>query len=127
MNRHIFRRLLSQPVANNGSELRDHQANERTFMSWNLAASKTSSEANSDGTLSNRQTENTPIVPEYANDHVASHVCQVISIWSFGYSLAQYTSTRRNLLLRRYVPSIWGPVFVTLGSLGMYGITLKLG
>lgn len=158
MNRHLFRRLLSQPVANKGSELRDHQANERTFLSWNrfglafaamslalarldiidnifnrkhreetAAASKASLETKSEGTLSNRQTENTPILLEYANDHVASRVCQVISIWSFGYSLARYTSTRRNLLLGRYVPSIWGPIFVTLGSLGVFGMTLKLG
>ncbi|KAL4963660.1 YidH family protein [Aspergillus stella-maris] len=30
----LFRRLLPKPVANNGSQLRDHQANERTFLSW---------------------------------------------------------------------------------------------
>ncbi|KOS39617.1 hypothetical protein ACN38_g9539 [Penicillium nordicum] len=95
MNRHLFRRLLSQPVANKGSELRDHQANERTFLSWNrfglafaamslalarldiidnifnrkhreetAAASKASLETKSEGTLSNRQTENTPILLE---------------------------------------------------------------
>ncbi|KAJ0426856.1 hypothetical protein BJY00DRAFT_2543 [Aspergillus carlsbadensis] len=30
----LFRRLLPKPVANTGSQLRDHQANERTFLSW---------------------------------------------------------------------------------------------
>jgi uncharacterized membrane protein YidH (DUF202 family) len=30
----VFRRLLPKPVANTGSQLRDHQANERTFLSW---------------------------------------------------------------------------------------------
>ncbi|CAG8291368.1 unnamed protein product [Penicillium salamii] len=158
MNRHIFRRLLPQPVANKGSELRDHQANERTFLSWNrfglafaamslalarldiidnifnrkhrdetAAASKASLDPNTEGTVSNRQSGNSPILLQYANDHVASRVCQAISIWSFGYSLARYTSTRRNLLAGRYIPSIWGPVFVTIGSLGVFGMTLKLG
>ncbi|KAJ5973151.1 uncharacterized protein N7479_003069 [Penicillium vulpinum] len=158
MNRQLFRRLWPQPVANNRSELRDHQANERTFLSWNrfglafaamslaltrldiidnifnrkhrdetAVASIASLETNSEGKLPSRQTQNKSILLEYANDHVASRVCQAISIWSFGYSLARYTSTRRNLLLGRYVPSIWGPVIVTLGSLGVFGMTLKLG
>lgn len=30
-----LRRLLPKPVSNIGSQLRDHQANERTFLSWN--------------------------------------------------------------------------------------------
>lgn len=30
----LFRRILPRPVANTGSQLRDHQANERTFLSW---------------------------------------------------------------------------------------------
>ncbi|KAL2813023.1 hypothetical protein BJX63DRAFT_432308 [Aspergillus granulosus] len=30
----LFRRLLPKPIANTGSQLRDHQANERTFLSW---------------------------------------------------------------------------------------------
>lgn len=34
MKINLFRRLLPKPVSNNGSQLRDHQANERTFLSW---------------------------------------------------------------------------------------------
>ncbi|KAJ9228163.1 hypothetical protein DTO166G5_8798 [Paecilomyces variotii] len=30
----FIRRLLPKPIANSGSELRDHLANERTFLSW---------------------------------------------------------------------------------------------
>ncbi|KAE8422911.1 hypothetical protein BDV36DRAFT_244301 [Aspergillus pseudocaelatus] len=30
----IWRRIIPQRVANTGSQLRDHQANERTFLSW---------------------------------------------------------------------------------------------
>lgn len=30
----LFRRLIPKPVPNSGSELRDHLANERTFLSW---------------------------------------------------------------------------------------------
>lgn len=30
----LWRRILPQRVANTGSQLRDHQANERTFLSW---------------------------------------------------------------------------------------------
>jgi uncharacterized membrane protein YidH (DUF202 family) len=29
-----FRHILPRPIANTGSQLRDHQANERTFLSW---------------------------------------------------------------------------------------------
>ncbi|KAF7131233.1 hypothetical protein CNMCM5793_004283 [Aspergillus hiratsukae] len=30
----LWRRILPQRVANTGAQLRDHQANERTFLSW---------------------------------------------------------------------------------------------
>jgi hypothetical protein len=30
----LFRRLVPKPIANTGSQLRDHQANERTYLSW---------------------------------------------------------------------------------------------
>jgi hypothetical protein len=30
----LLRRILPKPAANTGSQLRDHQANERTFLSW---------------------------------------------------------------------------------------------
>ncbi|KAJ5371895.1 hypothetical protein N7517_003901 [Penicillium concentricum] len=161
MNLPLFRRLLPKPVINNGSQLRDHQANERTFLSWSrmglafaamslaLArldiidnifnrgsrdgtisstrpASRTAIESKGPDQAHSRVTKETPVLLRYVNDRTASRVCQAISIWSFGYSLARYISVRRNLLQGRYVPSIWGPVLITCGSLTVFGMTLKL-
>jgi hypothetical protein len=161
MNRHLFRRLLPKPVANDGSQLRDHQANERTFLSWNrmglafaamslalarldiidnifnrksreeiINAPKSSARTVSPGKLSSEKDipvagNGSPILGN-TSDRVASRVCQAISIWSFGYSFARYMSTRSNLLQGRFVPAIWGPLLITCGSLGVFGITLKL-
>lgn len=157
----LFRRLLPKPVSNNGSQLRDHQANERTFLSWNrmglafaamslalarldiidnafnrkcreeaTAAPTTSVQAVSRGkdidTAPISVAEQTTRLLGGTDDLVASRICQAISIWSFGYSVARYVSVRRNLLLGRYVPSIWGPLLITCGSLGIFGITLRL-
>lgn len=155
----LLRRLWPKPIANNGSQLRDHQANERTFLSWNRmglafaamslalgrldiidnvfnrkcndeinAAPKPSSQTASVAKSLNSTILRTEL-PEILwnrNDLMASRICQVISIWSFGYSLARYVSVRRHLLLGHYVPAIWGPLLVTSGSLGVFGITLKL-
>ncbi|KAJ6095456.1 hypothetical protein N7486_006202 [Penicillium sp. IBT 16267x] len=157
----LFLRLWPKPVANNGSQLRDHQANERTFLSWNrmglafaamslaltrldiidnvfnrrchdetIATPKPLLQTASVGNGLNNESlpiEEVPVLLWNANDLVASRICQVISVWSFGYSLARYVSVRRHLLLGRYVPAIWGPLLVTFGSLGVFGITLKLG
>ncbi|KAJ5153872.1 uncharacterized protein N7500_009311 [Penicillium coprophilum] len=157
----LFRRLLPKPVVNNGSQLRDHQANERTFLSWSrmglafaamsLALARldiidnifnrgsrggaiaptqpmslTAIESKSPDHAHLQETKESPVLLKYVNDRVASRVCQGISIWSFGYSLARYISVRRNLLQGRYVPSIWGPVLITCGSLTVFGMTLKL-
>lgn len=155
----LFRRLLPRPVANNGSQLRDHQANERTFLSWNrmglafaamslaltrldlidnvfnrkyrgeaTTAPVTSMEVvskNHKNTAQFSVAEHTSCLLGYRNDVVASRICQAISMWSFGYSIARYVSVRRSLLLGRYVPAIWGPLLITCGSLGVFGITLK--
>ncbi|KAJ5770581.1 uncharacterized protein N7511_002632 [Penicillium nucicola] len=162
MNRSIFRRLMPKSVANDGSQLRDHQANERTFLSWNrmglafaamslalarldiidnifnrksreenITAPKPSVQAVSPGKLSNGADvpvteQGSSILIGNTSDRVASRICQAISIWSFGYSFARYVTTRRNLLQGRFVPAIWGPLFITCGSLGVFGITLKL-
>lgn len=155
MSRHFFRRLLPKAVANDGSQLRDHQANERTFLSWNrmglafaamsLALArldiidnifnrKSREEAfnASKPSVQNASSEKShpgvdrPVLIGNSSDRVASRVCQAISIWSFGYSFARYMSTRQNLLQGRYVPAIWGPLFITCGSLGVFGMTLKL-
>ncbi|KAJ5295350.1 hypothetical protein PENANT_c001G11839 [Penicillium antarcticum] len=162
MNRHIFRRLMPKSVANDGSQLRDHQANERTFLSWNrmglafaamslalarldiidnifnrnsreeaINVPKSLTQAVSPAKPSNEAhctaTEKGPLVLiGNTSDRVASRVCQAISMWSFGYSFVRYVTTRQNLLKGRFVPAIWGPLFITCGSLGVFGITLKL-
>jgi hypothetical protein len=161
MSLSIFRRLLPKPVANNGSQLRDHQANERTFLAWNrlglafaamslalarldiidnifnrehrdkaTAPPKSSSQIGTETKPSNRAhipvTEKTLLLLGNANDRMASRVCQAISIWSFGYSLGRYIFVRKALLKGRCVPAIWGPVLITCGSFGVFGITPKL-
>lgn len=155
MSRHFFRRLLPKPVANDGSQLRDHQANERTFLSWNrmglafAAMSLALARLDIIDNIFNRKSreeavkppvqsasssekprpgtdQGSPLLIGNSSDRTASRVCQAISIWSFGYSFARYMSTRQNLLQGRYVPAIWGPLFITCGSLGVFGMTLKL-
>jgi hypothetical protein len=155
----LFRRLVPKPVANNGSQLRDHQANERTFLSWNrmgLAFAAMSLALTRldliDNVFNPKYREEAPTAPTTSmqavsgnhtnsaqfsmagetscllgdrNDLVASRICQAISMWSFGYSVVRYVSVRRNLLLGRYVPAIWGPLLITCGSIAVFGITLK--
>ncbi|CAG7946648.1 unnamed protein product [Penicillium olsonii] len=156
----LFRRLLPKPISNNGSQLRDHQANERTFLSWNrmglafaamsLALTRldiidnvfnrkcreeatvsptTFVQAVSRGkdinTAQFSVAEQTTRLLGGTDDLVASRICQAISMWSFGYSVTRYVTVRRNLLLGRYVPAIWGPLLITCGSLAFFGITLK--
>lgn len=159
MNFLLFRRLLPKPVPNTGSQLRDHQANERTFLSWtrmglafaamslalarldiidNVFNCKRREAAGAFkpslqdilvgkrlSTAQNSVAEETSIELGSVNNLVASHICQAISIWSFGYSFTRYISVRRNLLQGRYVPAIWGPLLITCGSLCVFGITLK--
>lgn len=149
---------MPKAVANNGSQLRDHQANERTYLSWTrmglafaamalalgrldiienmlnphsdmgvlagsaqgtrqLPESKSSSPAQS----SFPQTSGATSAPRKAHDLVASRLCQVISVWSLGYGIFRYLSVRRNLLQARFVPAIWGPVFMTCGTLVVFG------
>lgn len=158
--------LIPKPVPNTGSQLRDHQANERTFLSWTrmglafaamaLALSrlgmidhvfnKTYSNGNgvpSNGAMNsgpgpgqkdvndnndnkdNRKTEGTQIVNTTTDDHLASQICQAISVWSFGYGFFRYVSVRRNLLQGNFVPAFWGPVFITTGSLVSLGVILR--
>ncbi|KAL1882412.1 hypothetical protein Plec18167_002828 [Paecilomyces lecythidis] len=57
-------------------------------------------------------------------DLVASRVCQGISIWCFGYGLFRYVSVRNHLTRGLFVPGIWGPVFMTCGSLGVFATVM---
>lgn len=60
-----------------------------------------------------------------ANDILAGKLCWVISSWSFGYGIFRYVSIRQALLSGRFVPAIWGPVLMTLGSVGSLGVLLQ--
>jgi uncharacterized membrane protein YidH (DUF202 family) len=147
-----FKSLLSKPVANNGSQLRDHQANERTFLSWtrmglafaamsialgrlglidHLIHSNYSPDYNNNNNNNNNNTKDktTPAdkpktQPIHSAEILASQICQILSGWSFGYGFFRYISVRRNLLRGRFVPALWGPVFMTFGSIGSLGAIL---
>ncbi|CRG84925.1 hypothetical protein PISL3812_02095 [Talaromyces islandicus] len=146
-----FKSLLSKPVANTGSQLRDHQANERTFLSWtrmglafaamsialgrlglidHLIHSNYSPNYNNNNN-NNKKDKNAPIEnpnpqsqPVHSAEILASQICQVLSGWSFGYGFFRYVSMRRHLLQGRFVPALWGPVFMTFGSVGSLGAIL---
>ncbi|KAL4793712.1 hypothetical protein BDV19DRAFT_212566 [Aspergillus venezuelensis] len=143
-----FRRLLPKPVANNGSQLRDHQANERTFLSWTrmglafaamgLAVGRLGlieqffnnthhvqqNHLRHDQRSSESESTRTPTL-KTTPDILASRFCQVISIWSFGYGLGRYLTVRRNLGKGLFVPAFWGPVFMTAGTLGVVGVLAR--
>lgn len=157
----MLRRLLPKPVANTGSQLRDHQANERTFLSWTRMGLAFAAMALALGRLdmidhifsshwNNAKTERSPDIrqseskptsptreqnpkpqesgsrPRISNDLIASRMCQAISVWCFGYGILRYVSVRRNLLQGRFVPAIWGPVFMTCGTLGTLGMIIEM-
>ncbi|KAL4916723.1 hypothetical protein BDW62DRAFT_202384 [Aspergillus aurantiobrunneus] len=141
----LVRRLLPRPVANTGSQLRDHQANERTFLSWTrmglafaamgLAVGRLGliehffSTQVVNGTAASKSPENkteTTTRIRTNPDLVASRLCQGISVWSFGYGLFRYLSVRRNLGKNQFVPAIWGPVLMTAGTLGVIGVLIEM-
>lgn len=149
----LFRRLLPKPVANNGSQLRDHQANERTFLSWTRMGLAFAAMGLAVGRLGliehffNPVTEVTapepretrknttgdvePTTPTKARlrdspDILVSRLCQVISVWSFGYGLFRYITVSRNLGKGQFVPSIWGPVVMTAGTMGVIGTLIEM-
>lgn len=64
--------------------------------------------------------------PVRSNGLIASRMCQVISVWCFGYGIGRYVSVRRNLLQGRFVPAIWGPVFMTCGTLGTLATIIEM-
>ncbi|KAL3468999.1 hypothetical protein BJX99DRAFT_252330 [Aspergillus californicus] len=135
----FLRRLLPNPVANTGSQLRDHQANERTFLSWTRMGLAFAAMGLAVGRLGliehffNSQTSTstaTRTKPDETHlsdnpDLIASRLCQGISVWSFGYGIMRYISVRRNLGKGQFVPSIWGPVVMTAGTMGVIGIIIQ--
>ncbi|BCR85204.1 uncharacterized protein ACHE_20662S [Aspergillus chevalieri] len=143
--RHWF---LPRPVPNNGSQLRDHLANERTFLSWTRMGLAFAAMALALGRLGiidhvfntewkrreaakSKEQQTTGPEPKIpltgANDILAGKLCWVISAWSFGYGIFRYVSIRQTLLSGRFVPAIWGPVLMTCGSVGSLGVLLQSG
>ena len=152
--RHLLR---PESVANNGSQLRDHLANERTFLSWtrmglafaamalglerlgiidhalntqwnNIPKQYPSEAGKSTGSSRERQSTDVHEPKSQltgANDIMAAKLCWVIGSWSFGYGIIRYVSIRQTLPSGRFVPAIWGPVLMTLGSVGSLGILLQ--
>ncbi|KAL2812249.1 hypothetical protein BDW59DRAFT_177006 [Aspergillus cavernicola] len=133
----FMRRLLPKPVANTGSQLRDHQANERTFLSWTRMGLAFAAMGLAVGRLGLIEHLFSPQLhtPESTSeshhekdspDLLASRLCQGISVWSFGYGLFRYISVRKNLGKGQFVPSIWGPVVMTTGTLGVIGMIIEV-
>lgn len=55
----------------------------------------------------------------------ATRLCQLLGVWCLGYGFFRYWSMRRYLMMGQFVPAIWGPVFMTVGSFGAF-MTLGL-
>lgn len=49
-----------------------------------------------------------------------ARLCQILGVWSLGYGFFRYWSMRRYLLVGKFVPAFWGPVFMTCGSFGAF-------
>ncbi|KAJ5221150.1 uncharacterized protein N7469_010037 [Penicillium citrinum] len=143
----FFRRLIPARVANTGSQQRDHHANERTFLSWTRAGLGFAAMAlaldrleavdrliHKQLGLAGKPLEE-PLVPmkreQPVNDNsaasqlamlknglTASRICQSLGAWCLGYGFFRYWSMRRYLLVGKFVPAFWGPVFMTVGSFG---------
>ncbi|TID21710.1 gb [Venturia nashicola] len=137
-------RILPKAVPNSGSTLRDHHANERTFLAWTrtgigfaamalalgrleyvdrVMASTLSSNISTPPNPSSGHTETSlDIVAEVEKGITAPRVCQAISMYAFTYGLFRYVSVQRQLVKGLYVPGVWGPVVLTVGSLGIFGM-----
>lgn len=56
----------------------------------------------------------------FAQNFSATRVCQVLGLWCLGYGFFRYLSMRRYLMKGQFVPALWGPTFMTGGSLGAF-------
>ncbi|KAE9985651.1 hypothetical protein EG328_007065 [Venturia inaequalis] len=139
-------RILPKAVPNSGSTLRDHHANERTFLAWTrtgigfaamalalgrleyvdrVMASALSSSISTPPPLSSspdHAQKSSDIVAEVEKGMTAPRICQAISMYAFTYGLFRYVSVQRQLVKGLYVPGVWGPVVLTVGSLGIFGM-----
>jgi len=136
-------RILPKAIPNTGSTLRDHHANERTFLAWTRTGIGFAAMALALGRLeyvdrvmasalspshspSPLQTPTIPptsdIVAEVEKGITAPRICQAISMYAFTYGIFRYVSVQRQLVKGLYVPGVWGPVVLTIGSLGIFGM-----
>jgi uncharacterized membrane protein YidH (DUF202 family) len=131
-------RILPKAVPNNGSTLRDHHANERTFLAWIRTGIGFAAMALAlgrleyiDRVMASTLTPSQPqavlppkpdIVAEVEKGITAPRICQAISMYAFTYGLFRYVSVQRQLVKGLYVPGVWGPVVLTVGSLGIFGM-----
>jgi uncharacterized membrane protein YidH (DUF202 family) len=138
-------RILPKAIPNTGSTLRDHHANERTFLAWTRTGIGFAAMALALGRLGyvDRVIHSTlypsslppqapfpdqpfakspDLVAEVEKGITAPGICQAISLYAFTYGLFRYVSVQRQLVRGLYVPGVWGPVVLTLGSLGIFGI-----
>lgn len=138
-------RILPKAVPNSGSTLRDHHANERTFLAWTrtgigfaamalalgrleyvdrvMASALSSSSISTPPPSPPEHIQNSSdIVAEVEKGITAPRICQAISMYTFTYGLFRYVSVQRQLVKGLYVPGIWGPVVLTMGSLGIFGL-----
>lgn len=137
-------RILPKAVPNSGSTLRDHHANERTFLAWTrtgigfaamalalgrleyidrVMASALSSRISTPQTSSPDQTrKSSDLLAEVEKGITAPRICQAISMYAFTYGLFRYVSVQRQLVKGLYVPGVWGPIVLTVGSLGIFGM-----
>lgn len=138
-------RILPKVVSNSGSTLRDHHANERTFLAWTrtgigfaamalalgrleyvdrVMASALSSNTSTSQISSANHVNSKPsdLTAEVENGITAPRICQAISMYAFAYGLFRYISVQRQLVKGLYVPGVWGPVVLTVGSLGIFGM-----
>ncbi|KAJ5755656.1 hypothetical protein N7533_005199 [Penicillium manginii] len=136
----FLRRLLPRQVANSGSQQRDHHANERTFLSWTRAGlgfglmalaldrleavdhllhKQLALAGKEPQTSATAKRGESPEILIMLKEHVtASRICQSLGAWCLGYGFFRYWSIRRYLMVGQFVPAIWGPVFMAVGSFG---------
>jgi uncharacterized membrane protein YidH (DUF202 family) len=138
-------RILPKAIPNTGSTLRDHHANERTFLAWTRTGIGFAAMALAlgrleyvDRVINSTLYPSSPLLQAPSPDQpsaksidlvavgdkaiTAPKICQGISLYAFTYGLFRYVSVQRQLVKGLYVPGVWGPVVLTLGSLGIFGM-----
>ena len=147
----LFKRFSQQPIKNDGSQARDHLANERTFLAWTRTSVTFAAMALALGRLDYidqllhssaifrpspiegaEATETHTPKPDHHRARLdlmgysisaphAPTLCSAISAWCLGYGLIRYTGGARRLLANQFLPARNGPVVLTLGVVSLFG------